>query len=168
MVNGKPSSRPIEKTGSWSTGEFQTTLESLLNPYTAAAFRKSKDDTLGGRPAYTYDFSVRQANSDWDIHAPDGSIATPAYTGTVWIDKETHNVMRIEEQTGPLPASFPFDKAESVVAYDFVRIDGKTYPLPVHSEILTCQRGSTTCTKNDIDFRNYRKFGADSTVTFGK
>ena len=35
MVNGKPSNRPIEKTGAWSTGEFQTTLESLLNPYTA-------------------------------------------------------------------------------------------------------------------------------------
>jgi len=168
MVNGKPSSRPVEKTGAWSTGEFQTTLESLLNPYTLAAFRKSKDDKLDGRPAYTYDFSVRQENSDWDIHAPDGSKATPAYSGTVWIDAETRNVMRIEEQTGPLPASFPFDKAETVVAYGFVRIDGKTYPLPVHSEILTCQRGSSTCTKNAISFQNYRKFAADSTVTFDK
>jgi len=168
MVNGKPSNRPVEKTGAWSTGEFQTTLDSLLNPYTAAAFRKTKDDTLDGRPAYTYNFSVRQENSNWDIHAPDGSKVTPAYSGTVWIDKETHNVMRIEEQTAPMPTSFPFDKAESVVAYGFVRIDGNTYPLPVHSEILTCQRGSSTCTKNEIDFRNYRKFGADSTVTFDK
>ena len=168
MVNGKPSNRPIEKTGAWSTGEFQTTLEDLLSPYTAAAFRKSRDDNLDGRPAYTYDFSVRQENSNWDIYAPDGSKATPAYTGTVWIDKETHNVMRIEEQTGPIPASFPFDKAESVVEYGFVRIDGKTYPLPVHSEILTCQRGSSTCTKNEINFQNYRKFAADSTVTFDK
>jgi hypothetical protein len=168
MVNGKPSSRPIEKTGSWSTGEFQTTLDSLLNPYTAAAFRKSKDDTLSGRAAYTYDFSVRLENSDWDIHAPGGSKATPSYKGTVWIDKETYNVMRIEEQTGPMPASFPFDKAESVVEYGFVRIDGKSYPLPVHSEILTCQRGSSACTKNEINFRNYRKFGADSSVTFDK
>jgi hypothetical protein len=168
MVNGKPSNRPIEKTGAWSTGEFQTTLDSLLNPYTAAVFHKTKDETIDGRPAYTYDFRVREENSNWDIHAPDGSKATPAYVGTVWIDKQTSNVMRIEEQTGSLPASFPFDKAESVVVYGFVRIDGKAYPLPVHSEILTCQRGSSTCTKNEIDFRNYRKFGADSTVTFDK
>ncbi len=168
MVNGKPSNRPIEKTGAWSTGEFQTTLESLLSPYTATAFRKSKDDTIDGRSAYTYDFSVQQQNSDWDIHAPDGSKATPAYTGTVWIDKATFNAIRIEEQTGPLPASFPFDKAESVVAYGFINIDGKTYPLPVHSEILTCQRGTTICTKNEIDFRNYRKFGADSNIIFDK
>jgi hypothetical protein len=168
MVNGKRSNRPIEKTGAWSTGEFQTTLASLLNPYTAAAFHKSKDDTLNGRPAYSYDFQVRQQNSDWDIHAPDGSVATPSYTGTVWIDKATSNILRIEEQTGPLPSSFPFDKAESVVEYGFMQIDGKTYPLPVHSDILTCQRGTTICTKNGIDFRDYRKFAADSTVTFDK
>jgi hypothetical protein len=168
MVNGKPSNRPVEKTGAWSTGEFQTTLDSLLNPYTEAAFHKTKDDTLNGRPAYTYDFRVQQENSNWDIHAPDGSKATPAYSGTVWIDKATFNVMRIEEQTGPLPSSFPFDKAESVVEYGFMNIDGKTYPLPVHSEILTCQRGTSTCTKNEINFRNYRKFGADSNITFDK
>jgi hypothetical protein len=167
-VNGKPSNQPVEKTGAWSTGEFQTTLDSLLNPYTAAAFRKTKDDILAGRPCYTFDFSVRQENSNWDIHAPDGSKATPAYSGTVWIDKETHNALRIEEQTGPLPSSFPFDKAESVVEYGFVRIDANSYPLPVHSEILTCQRGTSTCTKNEINFQNYRKFGADSTIIFDK
>ncbi len=167
-VNGKPSNQPVEKTGAWSTGEFQTTLDSLLNPYTAAAFRKAKDDTLSGRSTYTFDFSVRQENSNWDIHAPDGSKATPSYSGTVWIDKATHNVLRIEEQTGPLPSSFPFDKAESVVEYGYVRIDANSYPLPVHSEILTCQRGSSICTKNEINFQNYRKFGADSTVTFDK
>jgi len=168
MVNGKPSNRPVEKTGSWSTGEFQTTLDSLLSPYTAAGFRKAEDDTLHGRPAYTYYFMVQQENSNWDIHAPDGSTATPAFSGTVWIDKDTRNVMRIEEQTGPLPASFPFDKAETVVEFSFVRVDGNNYPLPIHSEILTCQRGSSSCTKNEINFQNYRKFTADSTITFGK
>jgi hypothetical protein len=167
-VNGKSSNRPIEKTGAWSTGEFQTILQNLLNPYTAAAFHKAKDDNLDGRPAYTYDFHVKQQNSDWDIHAPDGSKATPAFSGTVWIDKATSNVMRIEEQTESLPSNFPFDKAESMVEYDFVNIDGKTYPLPIHSDSLTCQRGSTICTKNAIDFRNYRKFGADSNITFDK
>ncbi len=168
MVDGKPSTRPIEKTGSWSTGEFQTTLDSLLSPYTAASFHKTGDDTLAGHATYTYSFTVLQENSDWDIHAPNGSKATPAYSGTVWIDKETHNVMRIEEQTGPLPADFPFDKAETVVEYSFVRLDSNTYPLPVHSEILTCQRGTSSCTKNEINFQNYRKFTSDSTITFEK
>ena len=168
LVDGKPSTRPIEKTGSWSTGEFQTTLDSLLSPYSAASFHKTNDDTLGGRPAYTYTFTVLQENSNWDIYAPSGSKATPAYSGSVWIDKESKNVLRIEEQTGPMPADFPFDKAETVVEYNFVRLDAKSYLLPVHSEILTCQRGSSSCTKNEINFQNYRKFTADSTITFEK
>ncbi len=168
MINGKPSNRAVEKSGAWSTGEFVTILEDILSPYTAAAFRKSTDEDLGGRPAYTYNFRVLQENSNWDIVAPEGSKATPAYTGTVWIDKETFNIMRIEEQTGPLPSNFPFDKAESVVEYSFVRIDGKSYTLPVHSEVLTCQRGSSACTKNEINFQNYKKFAADSSITFDK
>ena len=167
QVNGKPSSRAVEKSGAWSTGEFVTMLEDVLSPYTQAAFRKSTDETLGGRPVYTYNFRVLQENSNWDIYAPDGSKATPAFTGTIFIDKETFNIMRIEEQTGPMPSNFPFDKAESVVEYSFVRIDNKSYTLPVHSEVLTCQRGSSTCTKNEINFQNYRKFAADSTITFG-
>jgi len=165
-INGKPSNRPVEKSGSWSTGEFVTILEDILSPYTQAVFRKSGDENLGGRSTYTYTFRVQQENSNWDIIAPDGSKATPAYTGTVWIDKDTFNVMRIEEETGPLPAGFPFDKAETVVEYSFVRIDTKNYALPVHSEVLTCQRGSSTCTKNEINFQNYKKFSSDSTITF--
>lgn len=168
QVNGKPSTRAVEKSGAWSTGEFQTVLESLLSPYSKTTFRKAKDDTLHGRASYTYNFRVLQENSNWDIYAPDGSKATPSYNGTIWIDKQTHNVMRIEEESGPMPSSFAFDKAESVVEYAFISIDGKSYPLPSHGEVLTCQRGTSGCTKNQIDFQNYRKFSADSKITFDK
>ena len=166
QVSGKPSNRAVEKSGSWSTGEFVTTLEDVISPYTQAAFRKSTDESLNGRPAYTYNLRVLKDNSNWNIIAPDGASYEPAYTGTIWIDKETFNIMRIEEQTGPMPSSFPFDKAESVVEYSFVRIDGKNYALPVHSEVLTCQRGTSTCTKNEINFQNYRKFTAESNIIF--
>ena len=165
-INGKPSNRPVEKSGAWSTGEFVTVLENMLSPYTAAAFRKSTDDNIGGRPAYTYNFRVQQENSDWNIISEFGAKATPSYTGTMWIDKETFNIMRIEQQAGPMPPDFDFDKAETVVEYGFVRIDNKSYALPVHSEVLTCARGSAQCTKNEINFQNYKKFTADSTIIF--
>lgn len=168
QVNGRPTTRPVEKTGAWSTGEFQSTLSDILSPYTAAEFRKSADDTLNGRSTFTYRYVVQQDNSHWDIVAPDGGKASPSYSGTIWIDKATHNVLRIEQETGPMPAGFVFDKAESTLEYGFVKIDGKDYVLPVHSEVLTCQRDSTDCTKNEINFQNYRKFSADSTITFGK
>jgi hypothetical protein len=36
----------------------------------------------------------------------------------------------------------------------------------VHAENLGCQRGSSICTKNSIDFRDYHKYSGESTITF--
>jgi len=168
QVNGKPTNRPVEKTGAWSTGEFVTMLVDILSPYTQASFRPSGEDTVASRKAYLYDFTVLQENSNWRIVAPDGSGVQPSYSGSIWIDKENKNVLRIEERTGSMPATFPFDKAESSIDYDLVRIDGKPYLLPIDSAALTCQRGTPNCTRNDIRFQNYRKFGAESKITFDK
>ena len=50
---------------------------------------------------------------------------------------------------------------------DFVPIGDGKYLLPVHSEALSCRRGTGECTRNVIDFRNYKKFGAETNITFG-
>jgi hypothetical protein len=71
-------------------------------------------------------------------------------------------------QAHSIPNDFPFDKVESILEYDFVRLDGAMHLLPVRSENLTCQRGTRNCTRNEINFRNYRKFTADSSVQFEK
>jgi len=168
LVNGWPTSRPIEKTGSWSTGEFVTTLQDIFSPYTAAAFVRHGEDTIVGRAAYVYDFTVRQAGSHWILVGPDGRHEAPPYTGRVWIDKERHRVLRLEQRTSAISSILPYDKAESSLDYGFVNIDGKSYLLPVHSETMACMRGRADCTRNEIAFQNYRKFAADSTVTFGK
>jgi hypothetical protein len=40
--------------------------------------------------------------------------------------------------------------------------------LPVHSEVLDCGRGTSDCGRNVIEFRNYRKFSADTNISFDK
>jgi len=168
LVNGRPTSRPIEKTGAWSTGEFVVTLQDIFSPYTAAAFVRHGEDTIAGRAAYVYDFTVRQAGSHWVLVGPDGRHEAPPYTGRLWIDKERHRVLRMEQRTSVITSVLPYDKAESTLDYGFVTIDGKSYLLPVHSENLACMRGRADCTRNEIAFQNYRKFTAESNVTFGK
>jgi len=167
-INGKPTKEPIEKTGSWSTGEFVSTLQDILSPMTAAAFTKRGSDTIAGRSAVVYDYSVKKERSHWRIIAPDGRAEAPPYTGAIWVDKDTHRVLRIEQRTGPLPNDFPYDKAESTLDYDFVRIESKNFLLPVRSENLACQRGSYNCSRNEISFRNYRKFTSDTNIKFEK
>ncbi len=168
LVDGRRSPNPVEKTGAWSTGEFVTTLRDLLSPATNAAFVRAGDDTMVGRPAYRYAYTVQKANSHWVIVNPDGRSERPGYNGTIWIDKESRRVLRLEMRTSSFPAGFTYDKAESTIDYDFVRIGSGNYLLPITSANLACMSGTGSCMKNEIDFRNYRKFAAESEVTYGK
>ena len=46
--------------------------------------------------------------------------------------------------------------------------EANQYLLPVHAENLSCQRGTSYCSKNTIDFRNYHKYTGESSITFEK
>ena len=164
-VNGKPTTRP-EDSGSWSTGEFQVTLQDILSPMTAATFKADGEDRIAGRAAVVYRLSVEQPHSHWTLVAENGRRYKPAYQGTIWIDKETRRVLRIEQQAVGLPRDFEFDKAESMLEYGYVSIEGTRYLLPLQSANMTCNTGTSGCSRNVIEFRNYRKFSADSNITF--
>ena len=152
--------------GTRSTGEFAAILEDLFSPATRAVFRKSGQDTLHGRAAFSYKYEVPRERSHWRVEAP-SQLYYPAHRGTIWIDKETSRVLRIEQEGRNLPLLFPFDTVETAVDYDFVRLTaGQPFLLPVDAEVLSCVRGSRNCNRNRIEFRNYRKFGAESDVTF--
>jgi hypothetical protein len=168
QVNGIPARVPPERSGSWSTGEFATTLEDVLSTATNATFTRRGEDRVAGRAAVVFDYTVSQANSHWTLISPDGRSYSPAYTGSLWVDKDTRRVLRIEQRTGSMPRDFPLSKAESTVEYGFVKIEQGTFLLPMSSENLACNSGSGSCTRNSIKFQNYRKFSTDSTITFNK
>lgn len=162
-VNGSMDEIP----GTRSSGEFASILEDLFAPETAASFRKSGQETLRGRSAYTYKFEVKRENSHWRVVSA-AQLYYPAYRGTVWIDRETSRVLRIEMEARSVPLLFPFDQVETATDYDFVRLSTpQQFLMPVDAEVLSCEQGSSRCLRNRIEFRNYRKFGAESDITFG-
>ena len=169
--NIKIGSKPVNKSmedigGTRSTGEFSSVLEDLLSPYTDASFRKSGTDTLHARATWVYKYEIPRDRSHWRIEAP-SELYYPAHTGTIWIDKETSRVLRIEQGTINMPKLFPFDTVETVTEYEFIPLAaGQKYLLPVSAEVLSCVRGTSMCSRNKLEFRNYRKFGAESSITF--
>jgi hypothetical protein len=165
-INGQPTTQPIEKTGTWTTGEFISTLQDVLSPSTDAAYTRRGEEKVGNRAAFVYGFSVDQQNSHWILNSDDGRTCSPAYTGRLWIDKDSRRVLRIEQKADAIPAGFPYDRAESVIEYGFVRIDAGVYLLPVKSDNSGCRRGSNACLQNSIEFRNYRRFAAESSIKF--
>jgi hypothetical protein len=157
----------LELGGSTSTGEFASTLHSLLSPASQTQFKFFRSTTVGQSPAAIYDFKVLLPNSDWFVKIG-GQSLRPAYSGSVWIDRSTAQVRRIEMQADNIPQDFPLDSVQWAVDYDDVRLGTASFLLPTHAENLSCQRGSTICTKNAVDFRDYHKYSGESTITFGK
>ena len=163
--NVKINNRPTDKhlpdiDGSWSTGEFASALLDLFDPASKAQFSSGRSSTASGLRAQVYDFQVRGENSHWRMQVG-SQTAIAAYVGSVWVDPNTARVLRIERQARNLPSDFPIDAVESAIDYSYVLIEGKSFLLPVHAESLGCQRGSSFCTHNIIDFRNYHQFKGD-------
>ncbi len=167
-VDGRKTSKSmLEIGGATSTGEFASVLRSLLSEGSGAQFKYYRSDSIGETLAAVYDFKVPLQRSDWTITIG-GQSLRPAYSGSVWIDKKTAQVRRIEMQADNIPPDFPSDSVQSAVDYDVVPLGTTQFLLPVHAENLSCQRGSPVCSKNAIDFRNYHKYSGESTITFGK
>jgi len=165
-VGNKPEKSMEDAGGSWSTGEFASLLDDLFDPYTAATFRKTGQDTISGRGATTFKFDVTREHSHWRVSIA-GQLYYPAFRGTVWIDRETSRVLRLEIESRNMPLLFPLAKVEEAVDYEFVRLaTPEPFLLPTVSEVLSCQQRSSHCSRNRIEFRNYRKFGAESGITF--
>lgn len=168
QINGKPVKGKVEDTGAWSTGEFGTILVDLMSPYTNAKFHYVKDTSLAGFSASLYDFSVDHQNSHWHVQFASQSIL-PAYKGSIWVDKKSARVVRIEMQATNIPHDFPEDTVETAVDYGFISLGAEEkFFLPTQAEILSCERGANVCGRNVIEFRNYHRFTGETKIIFDK
>jgi hypothetical protein len=163
-LNNSPTQKPLQEIdGSWSTGEFASILLDLLHPRTHAQFRPAGTTTISGFDAHVYEFQVQRENSRWTLHDGSQDVAAP-YQGSVWIDPNTARVLRIEMQARNLPSGFLMDQVETAVDYSYVRIGETSVLLPVHAETLGCERGTSYCSHNIIDFRNYHEFKSETKI----
>ena len=163
-INGKKLKKGTpEESGSWSVGEFGAMAADVLSPATAAKFEKRGSETVGGRMAKWYDYTVEKGNSHWRVTF-EGQTIYPEYKGSIWIDEETHRVLRLEMLGRRIPAEFPMDKVEMMVEYGKVKIGPREHLMPVKSGSLACKRGTLLCMSNQAEYRNYRQFATESTI----
>lgn len=162
-LNGKPLKKGSpEDSGTWSSGEFGSTLIDVLGSAREESFKYRGESFLAGADAKIYDYQVVKENAHWTIRF--GKPVRPPYTGSVYIDPKSARVLRIEMQTKQLPSDYELDTVEGTVDYDWVLISGRKFLLPTRSENLACFKGTYNCVRNVIEFRNYRKFDAESSV----
>ena len=163
-VNGKPLRKGSpQESGSWSTGEFVTIQLDVLSSNTDARFKYRTASDIAGRRAKVYDYTVEKPNSHWKVDF-DGNVIYPAYRGSICLDEAGGRILRIEMISRKLPSDYPMSAVEMTVDYGLVRIAGNEHILPVRAENLACKRYSLYCSRNEIEFRNYRRFTTESNV----
>ena len=86
------------------------------------------------------------------------------YHGSVFVDKESHMVVRIVVEAENIPASFPVRSVKETLDYDFTKIGDREFLLPLVNDVR--MHAGRMWTKNLKEFRLYRKFSADAVIKF--
>ena len=150
--------------GATSSGEFGTMLRELFEPNTQAEFWWERWATLRGRRMLVFGYKVAQPNSKWHLIYDKRLDIVPGYHGLIFIDRDVPVVMRLTLEATDIPASFPIQEAKSLMDYDYTSIAEKEFLLPLRAEVR--MREGKFLVKNQVEFRSYRKFGAEATITF--
>ncbi|MFL6448572.1 MAG: hypothetical protein ACJ746_12900 [Bryobacteraceae bacterium] len=171
-VNGRVEDTSIENAaasgGAISQGEFGSMMREIFEDKSAATFGWDHWATLRGRRMAVFNYAIGSGRSAYSISYSSGPgdeqrIYT-AYRGLIYADQDTGEIARITFEAVDIPQSFPVRQASEILDYDLVDINGQQYVTPRTARLfMTAGREKT---KNELEFRNYRKFGTESAITY--
>ena len=168
-VNGVPTTGSVkheQMQGATSSGEFGSMLRDIFAAETETEYGWERWATLRGRRMHVFNFRVRQTRSKYTIYADSVKrTVVAAYRGLIYADRETGMVMRIKMEVEGLPVDFPIQTVDLDMNYDFTKISGQSFLLPLKSEIRS--REGKFLVKNEVEYRLYNRFGTESNIQFG-
>jgi len=151
--------------GAVSNGEFGTMLAHIFDPETGTEFNWDHWATLRGKRMYVFGFSVPQTAGYSMYHGESKREYTSAYKGLIYADHDTKAVMRIKMDCVGIPADYPIKSVGITLDYEPTKVGDEMFTLPFHFQLDSTDTQAVV--KNEADFRLYRKFGAEATITFG-
>lgn len=157
----RPVTRSMEQVrGTYSTGDFAVGLASLFDPKTQARFNAAGKEWLDKRQTLVYDFRVPLETSTLEVNAEGEQAITAGYSGTVWIDEETQQILRMDCAADDLPESVSVTSSESSVRYGIVKLQNLRgdFFLPLRAEFFIADQRQKHFFRNVIYFNSYRKF----------
>lgn len=157
-----------------SLGEFGGMMEEILDPSRVATFHWDRWQTLGGTRMAVFAYRVPFDTSRYSIccgeaRGPDGkavrAYVKTAHRGLIFVDPRSGAVMRLILYAEGLDAGAPMNAAGLVQEYGEVSIGESRYLLPVLSTAYV--RAARFETREEIEYRGHRKFGAEAAIDFG-
>ena len=169
LIDDKPTGRKFDSLeGATGEGEFGGTLDRIFAPSSEASFRWESWKNQRNHRAAVYSYVVQVAHSNYLMVSGipgDNQQAIVGFHGELEIDRESGAVLHFTYQADRIPLRLGLDYALTMVDYDYADVGGRNYLLPARSE--TEMRGPQLSVRNEIEFREYRKFSTESTITYG-
>lgn len=144
---------------------FGGMLQHVFREESKAVFERNGEDTIDGRKVIRLRYRVARENSKWTTRRG-GKIYVRAFSGNIWADANTLDVLRltgqIEPETGD-PAWLGGIKTD--LRYGFVKVGEQEHLLPVRSEIrLEVDKKPR---KNVIEFSEFKQYTTETKIEFG-
>ena len=149
--------------GALSRGDFGTLLKEVFDPASSAEFHWERWANLDGHLMHVYTYAIDQLHSKETLDFDRSQQVTPGYHGEVFIEKASNAVWRVTVEPEP-PASFPMQNIREQLDYRYTDIGGQKFLLPQAGEIVMRTEGIGR--RNELEFRSYRKYSADTSITF--
>jgi|RhiMethySRZTD1v2_1073278.scaffolds.fasta_scaffold498227_1 hypothetical protein len=159
--------RPIEKMVSGGTignGVLGSHID-LIFTQEGAEFKYAGAGKKNGRKTLRYDLRVPIEKSTFLVRH-NGSAGVAGYEGSIWVDAETFDLVRVDFKVNRIPSHLGVRLIEKSLHYKKVTIANTEFNLPDHSELAaTDDMGNYTL--NIIKLNRCREFGANSVVKYG-
>lgn len=149
--------------GAISRGDFGTIIREIFAPESSADFHWERWGNLDGHLMYVYTYKIDQPHSHETIDYQRSQQVTPAFHGEVFVEKGPNTIWRITVEPEP-PPSFPIQNVIERMDYRYTEISGQKFLLPVSGQVI--MKADGVGSKNEMAFRSYRKYSADTTITF--
>jgi hypothetical protein len=155
--------------GAGSTGEFGSLLLRVYHPALHTEFQWQRRTELRGRRVHVFAFYIPLAYNRHQLTyrprsaAPSQQVSV-ADRGSVFIDAETRETIRIQNSSEEIPSDFGIRSESTTLDYDFAEVAGVRYLLPLQAEVrMTTVR---TPMLNRVQFAGYHRFAAGVNISF--
>ncbi len=167
-VNGRPvgpgSHRAFHRPLT-TEGEFAILISNVFGEESHASFEWQGWQQLRNVQVAVFSYSIDRDHSTVKLSLPGLAAAIVPYHGSVFANGETGMILRIENALTEIPFELQTRSLVTTIDYSPITIGARSYILP-SAAVIEAQT-PTGKIRNDLQFRNYQKFEAESTVVFG-
>ena len=145
-------------------GEFAILLSNVFGTSSHAAFQWKGWIDRDGRRLAAYDYSIDGEHSTLKLTKSESAQAVLPYHGSVYADPVNGAIWHISDEANEIPKEIKTRSIATSIDYKTVTLGNAAYLLPGRASVEVATDSGFI--RNDMYFRNYGKFEAQSTITF--